>query len=153
MRKQEPSFIDSKLTALLEPSLTGRVNCLFVSCMAPNDEGLMDNINTLNYADKLLTATKPKKQLVNESIFKSANEEEEEQEQNQENKQNLEELLRFKNMSIQEQIDNLRADERVKEVEKGFSFKELDDVKDKMPRLDLNTFSVVKDYGYGNIKR
>ena len=40
--------------------------------MAPSDDKLMDTVSTLTYADKLLTATKPKGQLQVESIYRSA---------------------------------------------------------------------------------
>ena len=45
-------YRDSKLTSLLQQSIGGNSFSLMISCLAPNDKFLEENISTLNYATK-----------------------------------------------------------------------------------------------------
>lgn len=66
-------YRDSKLTCLLKQSIGGNSYCLMIACIAPIDQYLEENIQTLNYAVKAslisnepIVNQDPKLKLINE---------------------------------------------------------------------------------------
>ena len=68
-------YKDSKLTQILEDSLSGNSSIYLIATISPNDENFEETINTLKFADRaheVMTSVTPN-QIIDDDIFKEGN--------------------------------------------------------------------------------